>query len=63
MPEFWKNLEELQRREVATILGSFYDESHGDRNKEPWSIPNVKKYLDLGYAKLDDLPKFRAAYF
>ena len=51
-----------QRHEVATLLGSFYDKSHGDRDKEPWLFPNLKKYLNLGYAKLDDLPKFRAAY-
>ena len=59
----WDNLEEPQRYEVATLLGLFYDESRGDRNKEPWSIPNLKNYLNLGYVKLDDLPKFRAIYF
>ena len=63
MPACWKNLEEPQRREVATLLGSFYDESRGYHNKEPWSIPNLKKYLNLGYVKLDDLTKFHAAYF
>ena len=56
-------MEEPQHREVATLLGSFYDESCGECNKEPWSIPNLKKYLNLGYVKLDDLPKFRAVYF
>lgn len=63
MPACWKNLEELQRREVATLIGSFYTESHGDCTKDPWSVPNLKKYLNLGYVKLEDLPKFRAAYF
>ena len=53
----------VQNREVATLLGSFYDESCGDRNKEPWSIPNIKQYLNLGYMNLDDQPKFRATYF
>ena len=56
-------MEEPQIREVATLLGSFYDESRGDHNKEPWSIPNLKNYLNLGYVKLDDLPKFRPTYF
>ena len=63
MPACWKNLEEPQRYEVATLLGLFYDESRGDHNKEPWSIPNIKNYLNRGYVKLDDLPKFCAAYF
>ena len=63
MPACWKNLEEPQHREVATILGSFDEKSCGDRNKEPWSILKIKKYLNLRYVKLDDLPKFRAAYF
>ena len=33
IPAYWKNLEEPQRREVATLLDSFYDESCGDHNK------------------------------
>ena len=56
-------MEEPRRLEIATLLGSFHDESRGERNKEPWSIPNIKKHLNLGYVKLDDLPKFCAAYF
>ena len=48
IPACWKNLEDPQCREVATLLGSFYDESCGDHNKEPWLIPNLKKYLNLG---------------
>ena len=63
MPSGWNDLEDPHCREVTTLLGSFYDKSCGDCNKEPWSIPNLKKYLNLGYLKLDDLPKFRAAYF
>ena len=63
MSESWKNLEEPKRREVATFLGLFYNKSRGDRNKETWSITNLKNYLNLGYVKLDDLPKFCAAYF
>jgi len=63
MPACWKNLKETERREVSTLIGSFYHDSHGDRNKEPWSIQNLKKYLNLVYVKLEDLPKFRAAYF
>ena len=63
MPACLKNLEDPQHREVSTLLGSFYEKSHGDCNKEPWSITNFKKYLNLGYVKLDELPKFRAAFF
>ena len=48
MPACWKNLEDTQRREVATLLGSFYYESCGDRNKEPWFIPNLKKIFEPG---------------
>ena len=63
MSACWMNLEERQRREVATTRGLFYDDFCGDHNKELWLIPNLKKYLNLGYANLDDLTKFRAAYF
>ena len=63
MSACWNNLEQPQHREVAILLGLFYDESFGDRKKETWSILNLKKYLNLGYMKLDDLPKFRSAYF
>ena len=63
MPACWKNLEETQRREISTLIASFYSDSRGDSNKEPWSIQNLKKYLNLGYVKLVDLPKFRGAYF
>ena len=59
----WKNLEEPHLREVATLLGSFYDKSFGTHNKEPWPITNLKNYLNLGYVKLGDLLKFRAVYF
>ena len=62
MPACWKNLKENQRREVSALIGSFYDESKADCSKEPWSLYNLKKFLNLGYVKLDDLSKFRAAY-
>jgi len=62
MPACWKHLDEAQRREVAALIGSFYDASRVDASKDPWSIENVKKYLNLGYVKLDDIYKFRAAY-
>lgn len=62
MPACWKNLAEAQRREVAALIGSFYDESRADPEKHPWSVGNLKKYLDLGYVNLVDMPKFRAAY-
>ena len=62
MPACWKQLCEAQRREVAALIGSFYDESRANPDKDPWAIDNLKKYLDLGYVKLDEMPKFRAAY-
>lgn len=62
MPACWKNLAEAQRREVAALIGSFYDESRADPEKHPWSVGNLKKFLDLGYVNLVDMPKFRAAY-
>lgn len=55
-------MDEAQRHEVADLIGSFYDASRADRSKDPWSIENVKQYLNLGYVKLDDIYKFRAAY-
>ena len=62
MPAFWEHLDEQHRRDVAALIGSFYDESKADFSKEPWAIPNIKKFLNLEYVKLDDLAKFRAAY-
>ena len=32
------------------------------QKKKPLTLPNIKKFLNLGYVKLDDLAKFRAAY-
>ena len=37
---------ETQQREVAAIIGSFYDESRVNPNKDPWEIDNPKNYLD-----------------
>lgn len=62
MPACWKHLLEPQRREVAALIKAFYDESLADPSKDPWSVDNIKKYLNLGYVKLDDTQKFRAAY-
>ena len=62
MPACWKNLDEAQRREVAALIKSFYDESAADSSKDPWSVANVKRCLNLGFVKLDEVFKFRAAY-
>ena len=62
MPACWKHLDDQQRRDVATLIGQFYDESKADCSKELWELPNIKKFLNLGYVKLDDLAKFRASY-
>ena len=62
MPACWKHLDKKQRQDVAALIGSFYDESKADFPKEPWALPNIKKFLNLGYVKLYDLEKFRAAY-
>ena len=62
IPAYWKHLDEQQRRDVAALIGLFYDESKADFPKEPWALPTIKKFLNLGYVKLDDLAKFRASY-
>ena len=62
MPACWKNLDEQQRHDVAALIGLFYDESNADCSKEPWALPNIKKFLNLGYVKVDDLARFCAAY-
>ncbi len=54
MPAYWKNLMELQRCEVATLIGSFYDKSCAIPTKLPCLVCNLKKYLNLGYINLDD---------
>ena len=35
MPACWDHLYEQQRRDVAALIGSFYDESKADCSKEP----------------------------
>ena len=62
VPACWKHLDEQQSRDVDALIGSFYDESKADCSKEPWALPNIKKFLNIGYVKLYDLAKFRAAY-
>ena len=62
MPACWKHLEEQKPRDVAALIGSFYDESKADWSKEPWALPNIKKFLNIGYVKLYDLAKLRTAY-
>jgi len=62
MPACWKKLTEAERRKVAAVIGSFYDKSRADPMKEPWSLCNLKTFLNLGFVSLGDVPKFRAAY-
>ena len=62
MPACWKKLTEAQRREVGTLISSFYDESWIDPSKDPWSLMNLKSFLKLGFVTLDNVPKFRAAF-
>ena len=62
MPACWKHLDQHQRRDVAALIGSFYDQSKADCSKEPLALPNIKNLLNLGYVKLDDLEKFHAYY-
>ena len=58
----WNHLDEHQRRDVASLIGWFYDESKANLLKEPWALPNIKKFLNFEYVKLDDLAKLCAAY-
>lgn len=62
MPACWKHLNESERRELVALIDSFYEESRVDLPKAPWSVDNIKSYLNLGL-KLDGIYKFRAAYF
>ena len=62
MTECWKYLYEQQRRDFATLIGLFYDDPKADFSKEPWALTNIKKFLNIGYVKLDVLAKFLAAY-
>lgn len=62
MPACWKKLTKVQRREVCTLISSFYDKSRIDRSKAPWSLMNLKSFLKLGFVTLDNVPKFRASF-
>ena len=62
IPAYWKHLDKHQRRDVATLIGLFYEESKADCLKEPWALPNIKKFLNIGYVKLDYLATFHATY-
>ena len=58
MPAWWNHLDKHQLRDVATLIVLFYDESKADFSKNSWALPNIKKFLNLGYVKLYDLAKF-----
>ena len=62
MPACLKHLYEQQCRDVAALIGLFYEESKANCSKEPWALSNIKKFLNLGYVNLDDLVKFCVAY-
>ena len=62
MPVCWKHLDNQQCRNVAALIGSFYDESKADWSKEPWALPNIQKFLNIRYLNLDDLAKLCADY-
>ena len=62
MPACWKKLTEAERPKVAAVIKLFYDESRANPMKEPWSLHNLKTFLNLGFVTLDDVPKYRADY-
>ena len=62
VPACWKHLDEQQSRDVAALIGSFYDKSKADCSKELRALPNIKKFLNIGYVKLDYLAKLHAVY-
>ena len=47
MPACWKHLDEQQRRDVAALIGLFYDDPKADFLKESWALTNIKNFWIL----------------
>ena len=62
MPAVWKHMSEAQRCNLAALIETFYEEAKKDFSTPAWSAANLKKVMMLGYIKLDDVAKLRAAY-
>ena len=62
MPACWKSLTEVQRRELAALLRSFYEEARRDSIRAAWSYENFQKVMMLGFVKCEDVHKFRSAF-
>ena len=61
MPAMWKNLSEIQRREISELVDSMETIVVIDPNTGPlWSIDNVRSVMRLGYIAYDDMHKLRA---
>jgi hypothetical protein len=57
----WKNLSEIQRREISELVDSMETIVVIDPNTGPlWSIDNVRSVMRLGYIAYDDMHKLRA---
>ncbi len=60
MPAMWKNMSEIQRRQVCTLLDSLECSARTDANSGSlWSIGNVRKVMSLGFVDYDDIHKLR----
>jgi len=62
MPAAWKHMTEAQRREVCAMLDLFEKKSDEDPTKALWDVDNVRKLMELGYVKYDDIPKLRGCH-
>lgn len=58
MPQCWKNLTEDQRREVSTLIKSFYNDAKVNPSKSAWLSKNFKKLIYLGYVDVKDVHNF-----
>ena len=50
-----------KHRILATHVDKFYKAARTDPSKSAWSIANLKKVMELGFVKLEDVTKLRAA--
>ena len=61
MPACWKKLTVSQRHKVSRLLNCFEEEAAEEPSKGVWNIDNVRRVMELGFMKYDDITKLRTS--
>ena len=61
MPACWKKLTVSQRRKIFHLLHLFEDEASKEPSKGVWNIDNMRRVMEIGFVKYDDITKLRSS--